>query len=180
MTKNHSRFSCHILFGLAAILSSNYAWAQSPPEAAPIKLPDAESHFLVRLNAQGGRATQDGRVDDSEFGADLLLSANDFQRYGLHISSLTLNSTPAKQRYICTGYVLETVVFHWLRAEIGTVGFIGRGEASGKNPFGILASLGYEKRVGRMNFSVGYDSKVIFTKPAITTNNLAINFGVHF
>jgi hypothetical protein len=175
-----TKISSFAFLCLAPILSASSAWAQSPPEVGPVKVPEPESHFLVRLNAQGGQTTQDGHVTNWEFGTDLLLSANNFQRYGLHISSLTLNSTPTKQRYICTGYVLEMVAFHWLRAEIGTVGFIGRGEASGKNPFGILSSLGYEKRVGRMNLSVGYDSKVIFTKPVITTNNLAINLGVHF
>lgn len=167
-------------FLFAAILSVSSVWAQSPPEALPIQTSNPTGTFLVRLNTQGGQATQDGHMGDSEFGADLLLSANDFQRYGLHVSSLTLNSSPTRQRYICTGYVLEMVLFHWLRAEIGTVGFIGRGESSGKNPFGILASLGYEKRVGRMNFSVGYDSKMIFTKPAITINNLGVSVGVHF
>jgi hypothetical protein len=180
MREPHTGFSILAPVGLVAILSSSSARAQTSPDATPPAPPPSVDHVLIRLNAQGGGTTQDGHFNNSEFGTDLLLSANGFQRYGLHISSLTLDSKPTKQRYICTGYVLEMVVFHWLRAEIGTVGFIGRGEASGKNPFGILSSLGYEKRVGRMNFSVGYDSKVIFTKPVITTNNLAVNIGVHF
>ena len=174
------RFSSPILLALAAILSAGSAWAQSPPEAAANRQSNPLGNFLVRVNAQGGQATQDGHMGDSEFGADLLLSANEFQRYGIHVSSLTLDASPTRQRYICTGICLEMVLFHWLRAEIGTVGFVGRGESSGKNPFGILSSLGYEKRVGRMNFSVGYDSKMIFTKPAIMIHSLGASAGVHF
>ena len=168
------------LLALMPILAPGQTWAQAPviepanPPASPAR------NFLTRLSVGGGQAIQDGRQGDSEWGAEVLLSANEFQRYGIHVSTLTLNKTPVRQRYICTGYVLEMVLFHWLRAEIGTVGFIGRGEASGKNPSGILCTLGYEKRVGDLNYSIGYASKTIFTQPVITINNLDLSVGLHF
>ena len=111
-------FSGFALLCLAAVLSARQSLAQSSSEESPVQPSPQPGAFLVRLNALGGQAEQNGRMGDTEFGADLLLSANEFQRYGIHVSSLTLHSSPLRQRYICTGYVLEMVLFHWLRAEI--------------------------------------------------------------
>lgn len=149
--------------------------AQEPAGARP------PGTVLVRLNLGGGQATQDGvRHGNLELGGDLLLSANASQRYGLRVSSLDIDVAGRHERYLCTGIVLEMVVHTWLRMEIGTVGFIGRGDRSGSNPFGLVSFVGYEKRVGALTWSIGYDSKYVFGRPAITVNNLAIGLGVHF
>ncbi|WP_306601026.1 hypothetical protein [Geothrix sp. 21YS21S-2] len=149
--------------------------AQEPAGGRP-----PETVFL-RLNLGGGQATQDGaRHGNLELGGDLLLSANASQRYGLRVSSLDLDVGGRHERYLCTGVVLEMVVHRWLRMEIGTVGFIGRGDRSGTNPFGLVSFVGYEKRAGALTWSIGYDSKYVFGRPAITVNNLGIGVGVHF
>jgi hypothetical protein len=136
---------------------------------------------LVRLNLGGGQATRDGaRHGNLELGGDLLLSANASQRYGLRVSSLDLDVAGRHERYLCTGIVLEMVVHRWLRMEIGTVGFIGRGDQSGSNPFGLVSFVGYEKRAGALTYSIGYDSKYVFGRRAITVNNLGVGLGVHF
>ena len=70
-------------------------------------------------------------------------------------------------------------MFQWFHMEIGTIGYIGRGESSGSNPFGLVSFLGYEKRLGRLHLSIGYDTKVIFAKSTIVTNNLGIGLGVY-
>ena len=72
------------------------------------------------------------------------------------------------------------VTFQWLRTEIGTVGFVGRGGLGGSNPFGLVTYLGYEKRLGRLNFSVGYDMKYVFAQPALTIKNVSFGVGFHF
>jgi hypothetical protein len=149
--------------------------AQDPAAGRP-----AET-VLVRLNLGAGQASQDGaRPRSLEVGGDLLLSANASQRYGLTFSSLDLDISGRHERYLCTGVVLEMVMYKCLRMEIGTVGFIGRGEGSGSNPFGLVSFVGYEKRVGPLTYSIGYDSKYIFSRPAISINNLGIGVGVHF
>jgi hypothetical protein len=159
-----------LLAFLAALLSSGAAEAQDRPP-----------FMLARLIADGGRASLDGAgYGNTELGADLLLSANEKQRYGLRLSSLDIETSGRHQRYLCTGVVLEMVAFQWLRMEVGTVGFVGRGDLGGSNPFGLVSFLGYEKRLGRLNFSVGYDSKYIFAKPAVTIQNLGIGVGAHF
>lgn len=91
-----------------------------------------------------------------------------------------MRTRPQGQRYVCVGYVLEMVLFQWLRAEIGTVGFIGRGDQSGRNPFGMLCALGYEKRIGALNYSIAYDAKTIFSRPSITVSTLNASLGWHF
>ncbi|MBK8793941.1 MAG: hypothetical protein IPN59_12585 [Holophaga sp.] len=180
MRKLNRGFFVGMLLALAAFHPTGIGLAQAPPDTTQAQPATSTEPFLVRLNLQGGQATQGDRMANTEFGVDLMLSANPFQRYGIHVSTLSLDASPTKQRFLCTGYVLEMVLFQWLRAEIGTVGFIGRGEASGNNPFGVLYALGYEKRVGRMNYSITYESKTVFTKPVIAINNLGISVGVHF
>lgn len=157
---------------LALVLCCSAARAQEPPQP----------HFLLaRLIADGGLASLDnGQHGDSEWGADLMLSANDRQRYGLRISSLDIDVSGRHRRYLCTGVMLEMVSFKWLRMEIGTVGYVGRGDVSGSNPFGLASFLGYEKRLGRLNLSIGYDAKVIFARPAVTIQNLGLGIGAHF
>jgi hypothetical protein len=71
------------------------------------------------------------------------------------------------------------VMFQWFRMEIGTIGYIGRGEMGGSNPFGLVSFLGYEKRLGRLHLSIGYDTKVVFAKTTIVTNNLGIGLGLY-
>ncbi|MBI4913854.1 MAG: hypothetical protein HY823_14060 [Acidobacteria bacterium] len=137
--------------------------------------------LMVRLIGSGGSATIDGKHHrSSEVGADLMLPANDRQRYGLRISSINLDVSGKKQNYLCVGVMLETVMFNWCRMEIGTVGFVGRGDLSGSNPFGLASFFGYEKKLGQFSFTIGYDSKIIFTKPSITVNGLGVGVGYHF
>ena len=98
----------------------------------------------------------------------------------LRFSSLELKVAGRHERYLCTGVVLEAVEFKWLRMDIGTVGFVGRGDLSGVNPFGLVSFLGYERRSGPVSFSVGYGTKYIFARPAIVVNDLGAGLGVRF
>jgi hypothetical protein len=157
------------------ILSPSAADAQG---LAGSRRPD---FLMVRLIANGGSATiNSNHHRSSELGADVMLSANDSQRYGLRISSLDIDVPGKHQNYFCVGVMLEMVMFNWCRMEIGTVGLVGRGDLSGSNPFGLASFFGYEKRLGQLTFSIGYDSKFIFAKPSISINSLGFGVGYHF
>ncbi len=136
---------------------------------------------LVRLFTDGGQVTVDkSHHGSTESGADLMFSLDDHHRFGLRVSSLDINAAGKHQRYLVTGFVFETVMFNWLRTEIGTAGFVGRGENSGTNPFGLVSFLGYEKRLGRLNLSIGYEGQVIFTHPATQVRSIRAGLGAHF
>ena len=142
---------------------------------------EAPSRFLVRLDGAMGQGSQDQtRKTALEGGVDLLLSANAFQRYGLRVATLDLAKNGQHQRYLTTGLMIEMVTYGWCRMEIGTLGFVGRGPGSGANPFGLASFVGYERRAGRFNWSIGYDSRIIFARPAIMVNSLGVGLGAHF
>ncbi len=170
-----TRWTAHIRGLVVILLTGGFVQAQ---EAATADKPNT---LLVRLIGGEGRATIDrSRFGSAEWGADLLLTANSRQRYGLRVSNLDLDVSGKRQRYLCAGVMLEMVTYDCIRMEIGTLGFAGRGENSGTNPFGIASFMGYEKRLGRMNLSIGYDSKVIFARPAIVVGSASVGVGVHF
>lgn len=160
-----------------ALLSTGVAWAGEPS----LPVDPFKPEVMLRVISDVGRASRDGQHQgSSEWGVDLMLSANHLQRYGLRVTSLDIDTPGKRMKYICTGVMIEMVAFGGFRMEMGTVGFVGRGDNSGSNPFGLASFLGYEKRLGRLNLSVGYDSKTIFSKPAITIHSLGMGVGVHF
>jgi hypothetical protein len=113
------------------------------------------------------------------YGAKILLTANEFQRYGIkadHLNVLTDN----RKSYICTGLFVEQVLFKHFNTGIGTVGYINTIEP-GENPFGIYTHLGFEYCFNKNTGIVAScQSDFIFRKSFAMNNAFLLEIGLKF
>ena len=81
-------------------------------------------------------------------GGRVLLSSNDYQRYGLECSFLDAHALRGRRdnSAVCAGIVIEQVLAGSFHMGIGTVGYFYRRTA--ESPAGICATLGWEPSVG--------------------------------
>lgn len=132
---------------------------------------------LLRPNASVGYFTAgDMKGLSYDYGMKILLSANEFQRYGIKIDHLNLKGDNALS-YLGTGIFIEQILFKYFNMGIGTVGYISlQGE---NNPFGIYSHLGFEYSFGKhLNILAAYQSEFIFRKNFTMNNAFTLGLGV--
>jgi len=135
---------------------------------------------MFRPNATVGFFTEGDKLCLTySYGGMILLMANTFQRYGVLVNYLCLKNAN-DDSFLSTGIALEQVMFRHFNMGIGTVGYIGLGKTQQTqgNPFGIWTSLGYEYRVGRVNFLAATQGDIIFARQVIWTTTLLLGVGV--
>ena len=113
------------------------------------------------------------------YGLKLLLPANEFQRFGILVNHLIV---PDKHQvsYLCTGLMLEQVIFKYFNMGIGTIGFINI-DQKGENPFGIYSHLGFEYKFAKnIHFIASYQCDFIFREHFTMFNAFQLGLGLQF
>jgi hypothetical protein len=110
-------------------------------------------------------------------GLKLHLSANEFQRYGILVNHLCAPNDN-QISYICTGIMIEQVLFKYFNTGIGTVGYINLVQ-KGENPFGLYTHLGFEYQFTKyFNIVAAYRSDFIFRKQFTMYNAFMLGLGL--
>lgn len=144
---------------LLAIMSSSYG------QTVLIR-PDAGIGYFSASDVKGFAVN---------YGLKLHLSANEFQRYGIIVNHLFLPNDD-KVSYICTGIMIEQVLFKYFNMGIGSVGYINLVQ-KGENPFALYTHLGFEYKFTKyVNILAAYRSDFIFRNKFTMYN--AFLFGV--
>ena len=135
---------------------------------------------LVRPNvAIGYFSASDIRGLAFNYGVKVLLSSNDFQRYGILVDHLTIPGSN-QVSYLRTGIMIEQILFGHFNTGIGTIGYINLAQ-TGQNTFGLYTHLGFEYNfTRRLNIVVSYQSDFIFRKHFSMYNAFLIGFGIQF
>jgi len=111
------------------------------------------------------------------YGLNLLLSSNEFQRYGLIFDHLTMPDNK-EISYLCTGIMIEQVLLNYFNMGIGTIGYINLVQ-TGENPFGLYTHLGFEYNISRrLNAVASYRSDFIFRKHFTMYSAVQLGFGI--
>jgi hypothetical protein len=110
------------------------------------------------------------------YGLKIMLTANEFQRYGIKIDHFNILADD-KHSYLSTGLFIEQVVFKYFNMGIGTVGYINTIQW-GENPFGLYTHLGFEYNFNKwLCFVAAYQSDFIFRKPFTMYNGFLLEIG---
>ena len=139
---------------------------------------NAYSQILaIRPNASAGYYKEGStRGMSYSYGGNILLMANEFQRYGILLNHLTLEDNKS---YLSVGIILEQILFRYFNMGIGTVGYIGL--QSYENPFGLYSHLGFEYPFAkRFHFLIAYKSDFIFSRQFISNNAVIAGGAVQF
>ncbi|MCL2065439.1 MAG: hypothetical protein FWG98_13860 [Candidatus Cloacimonetes bacterium] len=136
--------------------------------------------IIIRPNvAVGYFYADDTKGTAVNYGLNLLLSANEFQRYGLIFDHLTMPDNK-EISYLCTGLMIEQVLLNYFNMGIGTIGYINLVQ-TGENPFGLYTHLGFEYNFSRrFNTVASYRSDFIFRKHFTMYNAFQLGFGIRF
>jgi len=133
---------------------------------------------LIRPNASVGYLSSDD-INGLAFvyGIKLLLSANEFQRYGILVDHLFLQNNEDVS-YLRTGLMLEQVLFKYFNMGIGTVGYINLVQ-TGENPFSIYTHLGFEYKYAKyISILASYQSDFIFRKNFTMYSSFQFGIGI--
>jgi len=129
----------------------------------------SDSSVFIRPTAGVGFMAQpSGKTGGSGYdvGGRILLATNEFQKYGIEVSSLDghrFNGSREEGRYLCTGIVLEQRLFNWFHMGIGTVGYIAQGRSK-SSPFGLTTTLGWEPDLASWHPLIAYRSDLIIDR----------------
>jgi hypothetical protein len=111
------------------------------------------------------------------YGFKLHLSANEFQRYGLIVNHLFLPENDLFS-YLCTGIMIEQVLFEYFNMGIGSVGYINLAQ-TGENPFGLYTHMGFEYHFTEyINIAAAYRSGFIFRSKFTMYNAFLFGLGI--
>jgi hypothetical protein len=111
------------------------------------------------------------------YGLKLHLSANEFQRYGIIVNHLFLPEND-QVSYLCTGIMIEQVVFKYFNMGIGSIGYINLMQ-TGENPFALYTHLGFEyKFTEYINIVAAYRSDFIFRAKFTMYNAFLFGLGI--
>ena len=132
---------------------------------------------LIRSNASVGYLSSDDISGLAYcYGLKLHLSANEFQRYGILVDHLFLQSNEDVS-YLRTGLMIEQVLFKYFNMGIGTIGYINLVQI-GENPFGLYTHLGFEYKFTKyISILTSYHSDFIFRKKFTMYNAFQLGFG---
>jgi len=133
---------------------------------------------LVRPNAAVGYLfASDASGLAYNYGLKVLLSANEFQRYGILVDHLFVQGNE-NVSYLRAGLMIEQILFGHFNMGIGTIGYVNLVQR-GKNAFGIYTHLGFEHRfTERINILVSYQSDFVFRRRFAMYNAFKIGFGI--
>jgi len=113
------------------------------------------------------------------YGLKIHLSANEFQRYGIIVNHL-FSPINDQVSYLCTGLMIEQVLFNYFNMGIGTIGYINLVQI-GENPFGLYTHLGFEYKFSRhFNVMASYRSDFIFRRHFAMYNAFQLGFSIQF
>ena len=105
--------------------------------------------ILIRPNAAIGYLnSEDNEGLAINYGIRILLSASDFQRFGILLDHLFITNNDSLS-YLRTGLMLEQVLFKYFNMGHGTIGYINLID-KGDYPFGIYTYLGFEYNVTKI------------------------------
>ena len=155
------------------LLTATLAWAESP---GPMVRPFAGVGYS---NSSGARGDGVG----THVGARIMLSSNEYQRFGVEITYLdlyALDDGGPDIRYAAVGIVVEQTLWNWFLLSIGTLGYIGIGDNKDK-PFGIRTNLGWESNdnSGFQPFIV-YRGDFIFDDPSTSVTSFSAGIRIRF
>ncbi len=157
--------SCGFLVALLILVSIGCSYA-------------GDASFMIRPQFGIGIVNngEDGRSGTAVHGGvRLLRNANDYQRWGLELTSIDTprNDSARHTRFTAFGIVLEQRLWSWFNMSIGTVGYIGSIGQS-KNPFGILTNLGWEPiTTSCLKPFITYRADMIFSEHTTTINSIS-------
>ena len=134
--------------------------------------------FLIRPDAGIGYLSADDISGwAANYGLKIHLSANEFQRYGLIVNHLFIPSND-QVSYLCTGLMIEQVMFKYFNMGIGSIGYINLVQ-TGENIFGIYSHLGFEYNLSKyINILASYRSDFIFRKSLTQYNAFLFGIGI--
>jgi hypothetical protein len=133
---------------------------------------------LIRPNAAVGYLYADDiSALAVTYGLKVHLSANEFQRYGILFDHLFVPNND-QISYLCTGLMIEQVLFKYFNMGIGTIGYINLVQ-TGDNPFALYTHLGFEyKFTKHFNIVASYRSDFIFRKHFTMYNAFLLGAGI--
>lgn len=135
---------------------------------------------LIRSNASVGYISADDINEWAvDYGIKLLLFANESQRFGILADHL-LATNNNNVSYLCTGLMLEQVLFKYFIMGIGTIGYINTMK-KGENPFGIYTHLGFKYNFSKyFGILASYRCDFIFRNQFTMYNAFNLGLNLYF
>jgi len=139
-----------------------------------LKYPEPKTVIVFRPHSGYGFIANGKGI--SHYGGRILLSTNNFQKYGLEVTAFDSKD----KEFISIGIILEQRPFEWFNMSIGTVGYFNFGHKSDNAP-GLTTNLGWEPD-NHIPFKpfVTYRTDVIFSNSIDIVNSLSIGFNFEF
>jgi penicillin V acylase-like amidase (Ntn superfamily) len=112
----------------------------------------------------------------SHYGGRILLSTNNYQKYGLEVTQFDSD----ENEFTSIGIVLEQRLFNWFNMSIGTIGYFDYGVDS-ENLIGLTTNFGWEPD-NHIPFKpfITYRNDVIFGQHTDSIHSISIGFNFEF
>lgn len=126
--------------------------------------------MLIKPESSIGYSTFNGGSLNWQVGGSVMLYANKTQRYGITVNYISIDY--GNIEYVSTGIVLEMVMWKYLYARVGTVGYLGIRNAT--HAFGITSNIGFEYSYKFFVLSGGYKADAIIIDKLPSNNNFYV------